>query len=701
MLGLAGAGKLMILPLENNHAAVHAHLLQGRKQLIALGDGAAVIAVGMDDQCGRLEIGGILQRRLLPHLFRVLKDGVVGLIFAEEDADIGNAIEADPVGDAPLGGGAAEAVCVADDPVGHKAAVAAAGDGHTPLVDLGIARQHRVGKVHQVLIFRLTVAAPDVSKGVAPAIGADGIAEEDKIALPRPILHLMIEYLAIDRAGATVNVQNGGIGLAGVVIDGLQDPAGDVLSLAAQRDLLIVGNIAVLQRLFVKFGKAGIASVLLQPVKLLQLAVQHGDGQQLAVFADIKGIDGAFAAKNHPGLSHPVNAQQLAASTPGPQGIDRVLRHPEAIAAAQTAVATHGVIKAVVVFAKKAQRAGLHIIAIEKGAFLIGIGLPLAHGEQQAALPAFQRGEIILPLRIDTGKLAACRVHRKQAGAIARAALIPFAVKIQPSPAENRVGDIHLRRRQPQHRACGGIKGEQGGALSAPVGAAVVPEGMLLQDDIVLVLLFLRLPLFPLLRREKMGVRAVLLYAGGEVIPAVSHGKQLAGLQRQLKGLLPFAAVGGQAVIGRKGLPRLRPLFLCRRAAGREEQMGLVLPEEGPFLPHAGKAADPFAVPEIEIGAIVVVFPVAAAHSKGGLPAAGRIAEIGQKAVIQKLIQLQWLHKGCFSFLFEKWSAGRALRLRCSFQSSVLLEPSTSRILWRTISRRASRPSFRYCRGSK
>ena len=92
-------------------------------------------------------------------------------------------------------------------------------------VDGGIGVQHCVTEGHEVLIIDVPVAAPDVRKNVVAAVAALGVAEEDEVALSRPILHLMIEHGAIDGLGAAVDVEHSGIALVGVVIHGLEHPA--------------------------------------------------------------------------------------------------------------------------------------------------------------------------------------------------------------------------------------------------------------------------------------------------------------------------------------------------------------------------------------------------------------------------------------------------------------------------------------------
>ena len=110
MQRLARARKIVVFALKDHHAAVHAALLQRRIQLEALRNRAAIIAIRMDNQRGRNEILCIFQRRLLPHLFWIVKHRRVRLVFAEQNTDVARAIKAHPVRNTALRCRAAEAV---------------------------------------------------------------------------------------------------------------------------------------------------------------------------------------------------------------------------------------------------------------------------------------------------------------------------------------------------------------------------------------------------------------------------------------------------------------------------------------------------------------------------------------------------------------------------------------------------------------
>lgn len=73
-------------------------------------------------------------------------------------------------------------------------------------VDLRIPGQDCVSEVHEVAVVRLSIVATDVRKPVAPAVGAHGVAEEDKVTPVGPELHLVVKHRPVDGFGAAVDI---------------------------------------------------------------------------------------------------------------------------------------------------------------------------------------------------------------------------------------------------------------------------------------------------------------------------------------------------------------------------------------------------------------------------------------------------------------------------------------------------------------
>ena len=84
--------------------------------------------------------------------------------------------------------------------------------------------QHTVGKGHQVIIIHSAVTGHQEAELVPPAVAAGGIAEEYIIAPGCPHLHFMHIGGAIGGFGPAVNDQNGGVLLAGFLMDRMDYP---------------------------------------------------------------------------------------------------------------------------------------------------------------------------------------------------------------------------------------------------------------------------------------------------------------------------------------------------------------------------------------------------------------------------------------------------------------------------------------------
>ena len=200
----------MVLAAEEHKAALDAVRDQRGVHLIALIDGAAVVLERVEEERRRFDLVGVLHGAVPPEFFDIRPDGRAALVFGEVGADVGHAVEARPVRDRALAGAGAEAVGVADDPVGHKAAVGAAGFEEVICVHLGILLERRVAERHQIIEVDRAVLAADIHERAA-AVGAGGIAEDDEIATARPVLHLVIEHGTVDGLGTAVNIEDDGV----------------------------------------------------------------------------------------------------------------------------------------------------------------------------------------------------------------------------------------------------------------------------------------------------------------------------------------------------------------------------------------------------------------------------------------------------------------------------------------------------------
>ena len=215
-----GLPLLMVLAAEEHEFALHTVRDERRIHLIPLIDGAAVIFEGVEEERRRLDPVGVLHGAVPPEFFDIRPDGRAALVLGEVGADVGHAVEARPVRDGALAGAGAEAVGVADDPVGHEAAVGATGLEEVVAVHLGIVLEGCVAEGHQVLIVHGAVLAADIHERAA-SVAASGVAEDDEIALTRPILHLVIEDGTVHGLGAAVDIEDDGVLFALFKAEGL------------------------------------------------------------------------------------------------------------------------------------------------------------------------------------------------------------------------------------------------------------------------------------------------------------------------------------------------------------------------------------------------------------------------------------------------------------------------------------------------
>ena len=105
----------MGLTLEETHLGLHTVELQSAVEGDGLCHPAAEVVVGLDEESRRLDIGGVLQRGVEPHLLHVSAGRSALLPGGKVQADVAGVLHDDPVGDGALGDGADEAVRVAHE----------------------------------------------------------------------------------------------------------------------------------------------------------------------------------------------------------------------------------------------------------------------------------------------------------------------------------------------------------------------------------------------------------------------------------------------------------------------------------------------------------------------------------------------------------------------------------------------------------
>src|SRR5258706_3845080 len=134
MFGLAGAGQVVVLAWKENYLGGHAEMFEGTKPLLALFDRHPIVVIRMKNQCRSLDVLRILQRRTVPIQIHLLKN-VAAEIRAVTIGAVTRAVVGNEIGNAAQCNRSFEPIRVANDPVGHIAAIATAGYTHPSLID--------------------------------------------------------------------------------------------------------------------------------------------------------------------------------------------------------------------------------------------------------------------------------------------------------------------------------------------------------------------------------------------------------------------------------------------------------------------------------------------------------------------------------------------------------------------------------------
>lgn len=153
MLRLDGASEVVILSRKENYLGRHAEMLERAKPLLALLDRHAKVVVRMQNQSRRLHVLRVLERRTVPEQFKLLKD-VAAEITLVPISSIARAVVADEVRNAAKRHRGSEHISMADDPIGHKSAVASAGHAKPVAIDPRILLQDGFDAAHYVLVNR-------------------------------------------------------------------------------------------------------------------------------------------------------------------------------------------------------------------------------------------------------------------------------------------------------------------------------------------------------------------------------------------------------------------------------------------------------------------------------------------------------------------------------------------------------------------
>ena len=199
--------------------------MQRAEYLLTLLLVAAQILLAVHHQRRRFGVVQIFDGGLVPVAVQVLPGRLAAPNVLEEEAHVRRRPEADGITDHPLGHGRFEAIRMANDPGGHVAAVAAAGDAHAGRIHVGQCR-HVIGPGHHVGVIGL--APHFVNRfgvSLAVALTAARVGEGHHIPLRRQVVKFVHKGSAVLQPGAAVNLDDGRVMLAFVKAGRFDQPA--------------------------------------------------------------------------------------------------------------------------------------------------------------------------------------------------------------------------------------------------------------------------------------------------------------------------------------------------------------------------------------------------------------------------------------------------------------------------------------------
>src|SRR5471030_256154 len=228
MLRLPRSRQVVILARKNHHLSIHAVVLQRAEPLLALLQRHAIIVVRMQNQRRRLDVLGVLQRRRVPVLVELVKQESLEVFLVPVGA-VARAVVADEIGDAAQRHRGLESRGVAQNPVGHIAAVTSAGHAQPLGVHPRILFERRIHARHHVLIVHAAPIVRDAPLELLPVAGRSArIAEKNRPPLGRVDLELLIPIHAVLARRPAVNAHHHGILLARLPADRLHEKSIDV-----------------------------------------------------------------------------------------------------------------------------------------------------------------------------------------------------------------------------------------------------------------------------------------------------------------------------------------------------------------------------------------------------------------------------------------------------------------------------------------
>ena len=490
---------------------------------------------------------------------------------------------------------------MADDPVGHKAAVGAAGFKEIVGVHLRPGLQSGVTEGHNILVIHRAVFTQNVH--VFPsAVRAGGVAVDYEIALSGPVLGLVEQHRTVYALGPAVDVQNHRVFLSGFKAIGLHHKAVNLMVAVCKKQRLRFGEEFAPEGCVVEGGYLAAFSV----VQLLRPQIPQGHYQHF-VTENVETVNGAVLFDDRSDLPL-LQLVQPHAVKPGGKEIIGIAHHFVAALLAHAHIGADGIGKgeAVCGVGLHFQRSviqGVKIRVCVDSVFAVG-------GDQKdegIAQLVGQKGKA-LPGGADAGLLPGFQVHAVQILPAEMVGLRNGDIQQTVIDGGFVLAQLHIGYgkaffAEPGQALASAVIVVQTAVSPPGIGSAVPPPGNLLHNFIVLIVLAVFQIGFPELRAAGVQLLITRENRSDQQQISVFHGNQLLYGDGEGVGKLGLAAGNGDTIVFRLGCGRL--LFL---PVAREQNGIAALPAEGGLLPKGGQPAVHTVLAEAEKGLILVLF---------------------------------------------------------------------------------------------
>src|SRR5580704_767865 len=255
----------------------------------------------MENQSWSFYVGGVLERRRAPILIEIVEQKPMEVFLVAVGA-VACSVIADEIGDTTKRDRGFEAIGVPHDPVGHVAAVAAAGHAQPVPIDPRILLQHRVHAGHYVLVIHATPIVGDAAFELLTITGgAARIAEEDRVAAGRVNLKFVIPVHAVLSGGPSVNAEDHRIFFAGIKAYRLHQKTvnGPMIGTGVRNSLHSCRIQLIPQFRIDPRQLAFNAAVQARDVKIIQAPkIVRKIGHHTGLFVDVESVYAAFTLSN-------------------------------------------------------------------------------------------------------------------------------------------------------------------------------------------------------------------------------------------------------------------------------------------------------------------------------------------------------------------------------------------------------------------